>query len=308
MTRNGKVSAAIGLCCAALGVVLTGCDEAPEESPQPPASGSTTAAANPANDNSSFAGTKKIQVNGKSVNVSCSGSRTEGKPVVILLHGGGDALDKMADLQKTLSEKDAVCSYDRLGAGASDQPDGPQSFEDTGKVLTGVIDQVAGNAPVVLAGHSLGGLIAGRYAPEHQDKVKGLVLMDATSPTQSADLKKDVPESATGMAAELRDQTLAVFRGDSPEKLVTPDGPVGSAGNIPVEVIQHGKQYLAAVPDYGPALEQSWAEGQRKWLALSSHSTLSTATNSEHYIYLEQPDIAVQAIERVALQVADANK
>lgn len=308
MTRNGKARAAIALCCAVLGVALTGCDEDSDESPQPPASASTAAAAKPANDNGSFAGTKKIQVDGQSVSVSCSGNRAEGKPVVILLHGGGDALDKMADLQQTLSQKEAVCSYDRRGAGASDQPAGPQTLEDTGKVLTAVIDQVAGNAPVVLAGHSLGGLIVGRYAPEHQDKVKGVVLMDATSPTQSADLKADIPSSATGMAADLRDQTLAVLQGDSPEKLVVPDGPVASAGNIPVEVIQHGKQYLAAVPEYGPALERSWSEGQRKWLALSNRSTLITATNSEHYIYLEQPDLAVQAIERVALQVADGNK
>ena len=47
-------------------------------------------------------------------------------------------------------------------------------------------------------------------------------------------------------------------------------------------------------------MEQAWAEGQRKWLALSSASKLSTATNSGHYIYVDQPDLAVQAIQRVA--------
>jgi hypothetical protein len=81
---------------------------------------------------------------------------------------------------------------------------------------------------------------------------------------------------------------------------VVPDGKVAAAGDIPVEVIQHGKQYLAAVPEYGPALERAWTEGERKWLAVSSHSTLSTAVNSEHYIYLDEPEVAVQAIQRVA--------
>ncbi|MGI5490466.1 alpha/beta fold hydrolase [Microtetraspora malaysiensis] len=140
-----------------------------------------------------------------------------------------------------------VCSYDRLGAGGSDQPDGPQSFSSTGKILTGVLDRVAGDGPVVLAGHSLGGLIAARYAPDHQDRVKGLVLMDATPPTMVDDIKKAIPESATGPAAELRAQNIAIFKGENPEKLVMTDGEVRSAGNIPVEVIQHGKQYLAAV-------------------------------------------------------------
>ncbi|MBF8186242.1 alpha/beta hydrolase, partial [Nonomuraea sp. K274] len=48
--------------------------------------------------------------------------------------------------------------------------------------------------------------------------------------------------------------------------------------------------------------EQAWSAGQREWLALSGRSKLTTATNSEHYIYLDQPDVAVQAIERVTAQ------
>jgi pimeloyl-ACP methyl ester carboxylesterase len=181
MPRNGKVSAALALCCTVAGVALAGCDEAPEASPQPSTSAGAT---NPADD--SLTGTKKIQIDGRAVNVSCSGTRTEDRPVIVLLLGAGDGLDKMAGLQRTLSEKDRVCSYDRLGAGASDQPGGPQTLDDTGKTLTAVIDRVAGDAPVVLAGHSLGGLIAARYAPDHQDRVTGLVLMDATSPTQTS--------------------------------------------------------------------------------------------------------------------------
>ena len=299
MTRNGRVSAAIAVCCTAAGVALAGCDEAPDASP--PASGTTSQASH----EGSFTGNRKIRVDGRAVHVSCSGAPAKDRPVVVLVLGAGDGLDKMADLQRTLGEEDRVCSYDRLGAGASDQPDGPQTLDDTGRVLSSVIDQVAGGAPVVLAGHSLGGLIAARYAPDHQDRVKGLVLIDATSPTQSADLTAEIPDSATGPAADLRAQTLAVLQGENPEKLVVPDGKVVSAGDIPVEVIQHGKQYLAAVPEYGPALERAWAEGEHKWLAVSSRSKLSTAANSEHYIYLDQPDVAVQAIQRVTTQAAD---
>ncbi|WP_214408975.1 alpha/beta fold hydrolase [Sphaerisporangium fuscum] len=298
MLRKIKTSVVAALCCAVLGAGVAGCDGDALENWDPLASGTRKPDAAP------ISGTKKIDVGGRSVNVSCSGDPEKGRPVIILMHGAGDGLDKLAALQKRLSKQNRVCSYERLGTGASSRPDGPQSFSSTGKILTGVLDRVAGDGPVVLAGHSLGGLIAARYAPDHQDRVKGLVLMDATPSTMVHDITKAIPESATGPAAELRAQNLAIFRGENPEKLVITDGEVRSAGNIPVEVIQHGKPYLAAVPKYGPRLEQAWAAGQRKWLALSTSGKLSTATKSGHYIYLDQPDLAVQAIERVTAQAA----
>ncbi|MEU7693354.1 alpha/beta hydrolase [Microbispora sp. SCL1-1] len=292
-----RTSVVAALCCTVLGAGVAGCDGESLDDWDPLAPATRTAAA-------PISGTTKIEVAGRSVNVSCSGDPEKGGPVVVLLAGAGDGLDKLAAFQKTLSEHNRVCSYDRLGEGASDKPDGPQSFSSTGKILTGVIDRVAGDGPVVLAGHSLGGLIAARYAPDHQDRVKGLVLMDATPSTMLHDISTAIPESATGPAAELRAQNLAVFKGENPEKLVVPDGKVRSAGDIPVEVIQHGTPYLAAVPTYGPRLERAWAAGQRRWLALSSDSTLSTAAKSGHYIYVDQPDVAVKAVERVTAQAA----
>jgi pimeloyl-ACP methyl ester carboxylesterase len=299
--RKIKTSAVIAVCCAVAGVGLAGCEDTSEAGSNP----SNTAGAQKTGDGL-LAGTKKIDVAGRSVNVSCSGGTAKGKPVIVLMPGLGDGLEKMAALQKTLSKKNRVCSYDRLGEGKSDKPDGPQSFASTGKVLTAVLDRVAGDRPVVLAAHSLGGMIAARYAPDHRDKVKGLVLMDATSPTSVADVTNVIPKGATGPAAQLRTQTLAVDQGNNPENLVITDGKVRSAGAIPVQVIRHGKKYLAAVPTYGPRLEQGWAAGQHKWLAVSSRSRLSTAAKSEHYIYVDQPDVAVQAIQRITAQAAQA--
>ncbi|MEU8394466.1 alpha/beta hydrolase [Nonomuraea sp. NPDC048892] len=297
MLRTIKRSVVVALCCTAIGAGLAGCESDAMDDWDPLAGTEQTekkADAAPIN------GTQKIKVEGKQVNVSCSGDAAEGEPVIVLLHGAGDGVEKLAALQKTLSGKNRVCSYDRLGSGASDQPDGPQTFASSGKVLTGVLDRVAGESPVVLAGHSLGGLIAARYAPEHKDRIKGLVLMDATPSTMTADIKKAIPESAKGPAAELRAQNLAIFAGQNPEKLAVPDGKVESAGDIPVVVLTHGKPYLAALPTYGPLLEKAWSAGQRDWLALSTSSKLTTAEKSEHYIYVDQPEIAVKAIESVA--------
>ncbi|NUR92204.1 MAG: alpha/beta hydrolase, partial [Nonomuraea sp.] len=137
MHRKIKNSVTAALCCAVLGAGVAGCDgDALDHwDPRAPAS----AAPSP------ISGTRKIDVGGRSVNVSCSGEQAKGKPVIVLMAGAGDGLDKMAALQKTLAGGNRVCSYDRLGEGASDRPDGPQDLASTGKILTGVLDRVAGD-------------------------------------------------------------------------------------------------------------------------------------------------------------------
>ncbi|WP_199043702.1 alpha/beta fold hydrolase [Glycomyces salinus] len=248
-----------------------------------------------------FTGTETFTIGDHTVNISCSGDPEADGPIVLLLHGGGDDLTAMADFQEAISADRRVCSYDRLGAGSSDQPDGPQDYAAVGETLTGVIDKVAGGDPVVLAGHSMGGLIAARYAPGHQDLVAGLVLLDATSPTVVADMEDRIPKDAPEASAALREQTLAIYAGQNPEQLVFTDGEVESAGDIPVRVIQHGVQYLAqADPEYGEGLEEDWTAGQNDWLDVSTGSRLETAEGSGHYIYVDAPDLALEAVEDVA--------
>ncbi|MFI6950794.1 alpha/beta fold hydrolase [Streptomyces sp. NPDC050422] len=299
MARIIRKTALAALCITAVGAGLVACEDDDEgfldgldDNPS---------VSKPALDG--LSGTKKISIQGSSVNVACSGSRTDGKPVVVVLAGLDDDLTTTAAFRKTLSAQHRVCSFDRLGQGKSDKPAGVQSLAAGGKILTGVLDQVAGDTPVVLAGHSLGGLVAARYAPDHQDRVKGLVLLDATSPTTSGDIEKVIPASATGQSGDLRAQTAQVAKGQNSEKLAFPDAEVRPAGDIPVEVIQHGTKYLGAFPAYGSGLEKVWAEGQRKWAGISSNSKLSTAAGSAHHIYVDRADLAVKAVQRVTAQV-----
>ncbi|MBV2366800.1 alpha/beta hydrolase [Streptomonospora sp. NEAU-YY374] len=203
-----------------------------------------------------------------------------------------------------MAEEERVCSYDRLGEGGSGEPGNRQSVADTHGLLTAVLDRVAGDREVVPAGHSLGGLIAARYAPDHPDRVAGLVLLDATPPSMTADLTGVVPEAATGPGAEVRAQNLAVFGGENPERVVVEDGPVRPAGDVPTEVVRHGVPYLGEIPEYGAELERAWAEGQERWPAVSTDSRLRTAEGAGHHIHVDRPAIAADAVGDVVDRVA----
>ncbi|WP_399139805.1 alpha/beta fold hydrolase [Streptomyces sp. NBUA17] len=255
----------------------------------------------------SFTGTKKISVDGHSVNVSCSGGSDAGRPLVLLMAGGGEGLDDMAALQKSLSGNNRVCSYDRLGEGKSDKPEAgtPQHINDAAVLLTGVLDQLAGDRPVVLAGHSLGGNIAARYTPDHTDRVKGLVLLDATVPHLTRDMKATIPDDATGASAQARDGAIAANEGQNPEQFVIADGPVHSAGDIPVEILRHESQY-SVVPEHESALEKMWADGQQEWLKLSTDSKVTMAEGTGHYIHTDSPDVAVKTVQDVTARAAKA--
>ncbi|WP_017594904.1 alpha/beta fold hydrolase [Nocardiopsis potens] len=309
MSRTTRATALTAICCTVAGPVLAGCGAVSDDvgaGLDEVRTDLESAAEEVATDGELFTGEKSLDVDGASVNVSCSGAPADGRPVVLLMAGMGDGLDTMADLQKTLSGEDRVCSYDRPGEGKSDAPDGPQSIADAGEVLTAVLDDVSPDGPAVLVGHSLGGLIAARYAPDHRDRVAGLVLLDATSPTMIDDITEVIPESATGEGAEVRAQNLAVFQGENPEKITIESDPeVRSAGDIPVQIIQHGVPYLGEIPEYGDELERVWAEGQEKWRGLSSAGELSTAEESGHYIHTDQPDVAAEAVRRVTDQAAE---
>ncbi|NDZ76066.1 alpha/beta hydrolase [Streptomyces sp. SID10362] len=296
-----KATAAIAVVCTAAGAGLVLNEEYANAGTEDHSSAASAGA--------SFTGEKKIRVDGRTVNVSCSGRAAHRHdPLVLLMPGGGEGLDNMAPLQKTLSGTNRVCSYDRLGEGRSDKP-APgtlQTMDDTGALLTKVLDRLAGDRPVVLAGHSLGGYIAARYAPDHTDRVKGLVLLDATVPHLTRDMNRTVPADATGTAAQLRAGALAVNEGQNPEQFVIADGPVRSAGRIPVEILKHESQY-AEVPQYGPALERMWAKGQHEWRGISRNSHLTTAKGSGHYIHTDRPDLAIKAIHKITHRAAHAH-
>ena len=156
MFRTIRTPAVTALCCTVAGPGLVGCSVASDvrSGLEEVQTDVESAAEEVMTDGELFTGTKTLSVDGGSLNVSCSGAPADDRPVIVLMAGMGDGLDTMADLQQTLSETDRACSYDRFGEGESDQPEGPQSIDDSGQTLTAVLDDIAGDGPVVLVSRS----------------------------------------------------------------------------------------------------------------------------------------------------------
>jgi pimeloyl-ACP methyl ester carboxylesterase len=97
-----------------------------------------------------------------------------GDPLV-LIHG--IALDSRSwrDLPEFLGKKYTVLTYDLRGHGQSFAPATGYSYRDHVNDLKSLLSEL-GYQKITLVGHSMGGAIAVKYALQHPDQVKSMVL------------------------------------------------------------------------------------------------------------------------------------
>lgn len=122
-----------------------------------------------------------LNVDGSRMHLYCTGS---GAPTVILESGLGDDFLQWRKIQPALSQLSRVCSYDRAGYGWSDPRQGPRDSIHIADELHALLEQVGISGPILLMGHSAGGLHIRRYATKYPANVVGLVFVDASTPQQ----------------------------------------------------------------------------------------------------------------------------
>ena len=173
-------------------------------------------------------------------------------PVFLLVHGfSGSKLD-FHDQLGWFSDRYRVIAPDNRGHGETTNTGDASSYSIDAMVddlhrFTGAL----GIEQFHLLGHSLGGMIAMRYALTHQDKLRSLILMD-TSATAL-----DVPKGALGM-------TATILQEGGPSALLEM---MKAAPSTPE--VQNGIDYLGEEEHWGRIAEKLEQMDQAAYISLA---------------------------------------
>ncbi len=139
---------------------------------------------------------------GHRVHLHCEG---RGAETVIMIHGTPRFSFHFALVQPKVAELARVCVYDRAGDAWSEPVPGQPSARIFVEELDRLIRHLSPRRPVVLAGHSVGGVLARAYYAEHHERVLAMVLID-TAPPQGGQIR------VNGQPRALVDATVEELR------------------------------------------------------------------------------------------------
>jgi pimeloyl-ACP methyl ester carboxylesterase len=105
------------------------------------------------------------------------------RPTIVLEHGAFGCASDWAVVQDRLAAKGlASIAYDRAGLGHSDPGPLPRDGHAIVADLAALLAALGEVEPVVLVGHSMGGLMVRLFTLTHPGQVLGVVLVDAVTP------------------------------------------------------------------------------------------------------------------------------
>ncbi len=177
---------------------------------------------------------RTIEVDGNRVVYFAGGN---GSRTIVLIHGVNDQAGTWVSVVPMLMKISRVIAIDLPGHGESAPATGPLPMPLMLKAVEAVIDRESPNAPIVLAGNSMGGWVSMLYAADHPARVSYLVLEDASG------MMWDL--SHVPLFPKTRDEALKVLRmvhgPDTPIAGYLVDAMLKSASSMPqARVIEGG--------------------------------------------------------------------
>ena len=246
-------------------------------------------------------------------------------PTLVLEAGAGCASTIFGRVQHELSKHYSVVSYDRPGYGWSEAIDAEIDAKHNARLLNQLLQEAGVTAPIMLIGHSLGGLLARVYTGLYPDQVVGVVMLDASHPDQNWDVPamiKAVLESerskraqyqADGVVpAELQqiaplfadiphvaEQLLASYKPavvdtmlrelQSAKQIAKQAAEVPSLGDRPLAVLWAAPTEMPGAPEEILDTQRRWPAFQQAHAGLSTRSTIELVPGAAHMTILLVP-------------------
>jgi pimeloyl-ACP methyl ester carboxylesterase len=124
---------------------------------------------------------KLVDVGGYRLHLLCMG---HGSPTVIFESGVADDSLTWSAVQPAIAKTTRACSYDRAGYGWSDPSPKVRDAKTIAEELHTLLEDAGVSGPLILVGHSAGGLYVREYAALYRPEVDAMVLVDASAPYQ----------------------------------------------------------------------------------------------------------------------------
>jgi len=235
----------------------------------------------------------------------------EGEPTVVVEPSLGGAAEDWEKIAQALAEDTTVITYDRAPYGASSAARDARTPHDIATDLDRLLTELGVTGPVVLVGHSAGGIYMRAYAAEHLDRVAGMVLVESSHERQRPvlDPLRDIKTRLriVLMIPYIIFEPRAERRGADPRSEIkewrafrqatdrTPFLAPGALEDRPLAVLT-----CAPSDPSGPdRVYQAWHDLHRDLATLSANSRHLVSRSPDHYLNAGDPDLVISAIREV---------
>jgi len=268
-----------------------------------------------------------ISVGGHRLHLHCVG---EGAPTVVLEAGiGGNHLDWVR-AQPAIGRFTRVCSYDRAGYGWSERGPKPRTVSQITGELRALLDKARIEAPVVLVGHSFGGLVSLYYASRFRREVAGLVLVDSMHadqydrfaraginvPTEPRGIVYSSPKVLTyGIPREYKELAYELASSDKSRSYMfnelrnvphsIAEVRASATPVLPASVLVHGNREWDSVTADG-RMEDIWLQLQTDLAADLQGPAPVIAAESGHQLPLDDPEAVIGAVRDMVMALRAA--
>ena len=248
-----------------------------------------------------------------------------GKVTVIFDAGMGDDSSVWNKVAEEVSLFSRVITYDRAGLGWSEKSPHKRDSKTIVAELHSVLEKKDITEPIILVGHSFGGVNMQRYALSYPEHIAALVLVDSAHEDQidempqtnslqkylfkfgmwaapfgiprlylsDANPEEKAKKSTTKHQYTSLDEAEHFPRSLSELKDLTPN-----YGDMPLVVIARNK--ASSEIDSTKTRDLEWATLQEAIAARSTNSTIIFSGARQHSIHKRQPDIVIEAIQKLA--------